>query len=385
MKPFTVEALLAAATAKTGLADFGPPDFLEGLTILVNGINQEAEIREDRWPHLQERLLRLLINRLWFAKDLAEHPEISDEDPGSPVVISSLPRTGSTKLHRLLGASGDFQVVTFWKANMYARIPGLEAGGEARRIQETREYERWMYETSPAVLTGHPMFTDEAEEDQWLVEDTFRHPLLFGMFDSLQYAQWIMQADMQPTFDYFVSQIRYLQWQSRGDRGKPWLLKTPNHLGNERHLSHYFKNPRYIVTHRDPAKSIPSVTATAMAIRRLYSDRDSSAALAAGATGLFARAAAEHMRWRDSQPEVEVLDLGFRQINEDGIGAARKVYEFLGMPMSSTAEAAMREWEEKNQREKHGKSQYSAAAIGTTDEDIRRTFAPYVERYASYL
>jgi hypothetical protein len=385
LQRFDVQKLLATATARTGLADFGPDDFLEGLTVLVDGINDEAKIRPDRWTFVHERLQRLLINRLWFAKDLSEHPEILVQNEGSPVIMASLPRTGSTKLHRMLASTGDFQTLTLWKAHMFARIPGLEDGGKARRIQETEDYEKWIYQTSPAILTGHPLFTHEAEEDQWLTECTFRHPLVFGMFDSMRYAQWLFAADMRPTFEYFLKQIRYLQWQSRLTRPKPWLLKTPNHLGNEASLTKNFNAPRFIVTHRDPVKCIPSITSTVMAMRRLYSDRDSSTAMGAGALQLFADAANTHMAWRDENPDVPVLDLSFDDINRNGIAVARKVYEFCGMDFSASAEAAILAWEADNPREKHGASSYSSAAIGTTDQDIREVYSKYIEHYAEYL
>lgn len=103
--------LLLLAQARTGLSDFGPEDFREGLQTLIAGLNADAEVRPDRVKHLRENILRILVNRLWFHKDLADHPEILDEVIASPIIISSLPRTASTKLHRLLGATGDFQIV----------------------------------------------------------------------------------------------------------------------------------------------------------------------------------------------------------------------------------------------------------------------------------
>ena len=337
MQKIEVEELLNTARQRTGLSDFGPPDFMEGLTVLADGVNQEAQISDAGWAHVRERWLNLLINRLWFAQDMAQHPEILDEDLGAPTVIASLPRTGSTKLHRMLAATGDFQNLFMWSTHKFARIPGMEDGGRAQRIQQTRDYEKWLYETSPALVTGHPLYTDEAEEDQFLVECTFRHPLLFGMFQSFQYAQWIMQADMQPTFDSYLKQLKYLQWQSPSRRGKPWLVKTPNHMGNEEFLTRVFNQPKFIVTHRDPLKAVPSVTNTAMVMRKLFSDYDSSAELGAGCLELFSNCANVHMKWRDRHPEIEVLDLAFREITQDGISAVRKVYGFLGMELSARA------------------------------------------------
>ena len=49
---------LATARERTGLSDFGPDDFREGLQVIVDGINAEAQIRDSAWPHLRERFLR---------------------------------------------------------------------------------------------------------------------------------------------------------------------------------------------------------------------------------------------------------------------------------------------------------------------------------------
>jgi hypothetical protein len=143
MRELEADELLQTARSRTGLSDFGPDDFLEGFRILVASINTEAHIRDSGWPEVRTRLLRMLINRLWFAKDVQDHPEILDTDLGSPCIIASLPRTGSTKLQRMLGASGGFQTPTFWMTLMFSRIPGVADGGVAQRIRETREFEKW--------------------------------------------------------------------------------------------------------------------------------------------------------------------------------------------------------------------------------------------------
>jgi hypothetical protein len=384
MQKLDVQDLMQKARQRTGLSDFGPADFIEGLRIAASGISSEAGIREDRWDHVRERFLRLLMNRLWFAADLAQHPEILREEVRSPIIIDSLPRTGSTKLHRMLGASRNFQTPVFWTANMFARIPGLADGGGARRIAETRDLEKWMYETSPDILVGHPMFTEEPEEDQWLMECTFRHPLLFGLYDSSSYAQWIAQADMGPTYDYYLAQIKYLQWQMETHPVRPWLLKTP-HLGYEPLLARTFDRPRFIVTHRDPVKWVPSIISTAMAMRRLYSDRDSSAELARGIVQVFSNCAQAHLTWRDGNPDHAILDLGFDAITEDGIGTAKKVYEFLGVALSGAAERKIGDWERRNPRDKYGRATYSAVAAGLSEDEIRETFSAYRHRFANYI
>ena len=385
LKQLDAEELLNEAKRRTGLSDFGPDDFREGFFLVIAGINKDAHIRDSGWTPARERFLRMLMNRLWFAKDLADHPEIMDEQVDAPVFITSLPRTGSTKLQRVLGASGGFQTPSYWMGLMFARIPGLEDGGRARRIAETREFEKWMYETSPAMLLGHPMFTDEPEEDLWLLECSFRHPIHSGAFHLPDYGQWLAQTDWMPAFQYLAAQTKYLHWQLGSQHDKPWLAKTPSHFGFEPLLCATNKNPRFIVTHRDPVKCIPSIILTSMAQRGLYSDYDSISMLGPDLLRMFSAAADAHMQWRDANPDVEILDLRFRDVATDGINTVRRVYDFLGLPFTVAAKQGILKWERDNPKDKHGKAEYSAATMGTTDEDILRVFSAYRERFASYF
>ena len=377
-------ALLEIASARTGLTDFGPDDFREGFYVLVDAINREAGVRESCRDALEEKFLNLLTQRLWFAKDMEVHPEIAQEHIRSPLIILSLPRTGSTKLHRMLGATGDFQTLNFWQTMKFARVPGLPDGGRTQRIAETKAYEVWLYEQSPAMLTGHPLHAEEPEEECFLMEATYRHPTIFGMYDTPTFAAWMAQADPKPAYDYLVSVIKYLQWQN-GSLPKPWLFKDPNHMGQENFLTAAYENPRFIVTHRDPVKCIPSVTSTVMATRRIFSDQDNSHQFADKMLGHLSSSMDRHMAWRARNPRIPILDLAFGDVVKEGQAVARKVFDFAGLELRPDALLAIAAWEADNPKGKHGEAKYSAEEVGSTDDEIRRTFTRYYDAFGEYL
>ncbi|MFT7529885.1 MAG: hypothetical protein ACI9FD_000888 [Gammaproteobacteria bacterium] len=382
---FDIDTLMEDARQQTGLQNFGPDDFMEGFSILVKSINEENVITSNRIDDVRHYFSRLLCNRLWFSEDLARHPEILDQDIGSPVVITSPPRTGSTKLQRILGASGNFQTVPLWKGHMFSRIPGLDNGGMEQRITQTQRYEKWMYETSPKILTSHAEFTHQPAEDNVLCEFSFRHTHIFGLFDSPAYCNWVMAADMQPMYDYFHMQIQYLQWQSKSEVSKPWVFKTPCHFGNEKHLCATFNSPRFLVTHRDPVKWMPSVTPTSVAYRKLYSDRDSTSSFSADGTAFFSRSTLDHLLWRRENPDVQVMDIPFREVNNHGVDVVRKIHEFLNLEFTPEASQNIKHWENKNHRHRHGKHLYSAEAMGTDDDAIKEVFKAYSDRFSHYF
>ena len=381
---FDSQELLAAARAETGLSDFGPEDFREGLDVLVCALNTEVDVPTDRAIPLRENILRLLKNRLWFQKDLDDHPEILDEEIHSPIIITSLPRTGSTKLQRLLAASGDFQALHYWKAHMFARRPGLPEGGKAERIAETRAYEKWVYEVSPNMITGHPIFTDEPEEEFHLMNCSFR-TISMSIYGSDTHNQWLATSDPAPGYDYLKKQLQYLQWQFPAERAKPWLLKTPVHFGMEHHLERIFDNPRFIVTHRDPAAVVPSVANITQNWTVVYAKPVSDESIRSSMTQMCASQVASHMHWRQASQDARILDLGFNEINASDLVVIKKVYDKLGLNWTETAEQAMWRWSSENPRNKHGKNKYSAQALGTTNEEIRAGFCDYIAKFGEFL
>lgn len=384
MKNFSVTELLQVAQQRTGLSDFGPPDFMEGFQILIDGLNKAARVRDDRWEKLNERFLRLLINRLRFAKDLADHPEINDEVISPPVYIVSLSRTGSTKLQRLLGATNDFQVLRLWSGRNFARIPGEPDGGVAERIQEARDYEKWASEASPEIQKWHPFYAEEPDESNLVYEASFRDVINYGGTGVQEFADWVSRTDISPNFDYFLSVVKYLQWQMPEESHKPWMFKYPGDLGRCAQLERIFGKMKMIVTHRDPIKCIPSLAHTFVSVRKLYYDEapDSADKLLATWIQPSADEMLDHMQWRDSHPEIDILDLSFQEVTNKGEGTIKKIYDFLGMELTDAALQGVRQWEQKYPRDKHGRTNYTAGAL---DAQIKTAFAPYYDRFSSYF
>lgn len=384
MKNFSINDLLQAAKQRAGLDDFGPGDFKEGLTVLIEGLNNDVKIVDDRRDKLRDWLVNLLVNRLRFQHDLNLHPEILHEDLGTPVIISSMPRTASTKLHRMLASTGDFQFLKYWSVYNFARIPGLPDGGMQQRIQETLEFEQWMHKVCPQMLNGHPHFTHEAEEEIFLNECTFKTQMLASRFGGATYQNWLPTTDFAPSYDYLRTQLQYLQWQDKGNAKKRWLLKAPGNFGMEKRLTNLYGDASFVVTHRDPVKCIPSISSVTRGTRELFVEAATYEQASVDMLNFFSHQVKRHMRWRDQNPS-RVLDLAFDEITLDGVSAARKFYTFLDMPLSTNAENAILAWEKNNPKGKHGGHKYSIENSGLTEAEITESFKGYIEQYSKYF
>jgi len=388
VKQFDIKTLLNTAEEKTGLSDFGPEDFMEGLEELINSINANNSISDARWDDAFEFIVRLLKNRLWFAKDLKEHPEILDQKLLPPVVILPLPRTGSTKLQRMLGASDCFQTLLYWRMFMFARIPGLKNGGAAERLQETKEFEEWLYKVCPDYIKGHPIFAEEPDEEQILNRFSFRTPILTTMFYAPEAGRWLAQADITPTYKYMLMQLKYLQWQFHRDDVKQWLLKSPVNVGNENQLVDLFgRDMKIICPHRDPVNIVCSIIRTSQYTSSVYSDvigKDKKMAYekAQRMLTMLAQAAENHLKWREQNPDIKILDLGYQDINENSNDVLRKVYHYLDIELTPEIESSVMVWEKNKERNKYAKNTYTAEEFGLTNKQIHEAFEPYIARFS---
>ena len=110
----TVEDLRASASRRTGLADFGPDDYTDGLAVLLDSLAADAGLTP-LGAKAQRALLRgVLTARLCSEAAWQANPEYAEVGIDRPVFITGLPRTGTTALHRLLTADPANQGLEMW-------------------------------------------------------------------------------------------------------------------------------------------------------------------------------------------------------------------------------------------------------------------------------
>ncbi|MET0985240.1 MAG: sulfotransferase [Steroidobacteraceae bacterium] len=386
MLGLTAQQLLEQATARTGLTDLGDDAFLPTLDQLVRSIDRESTLTNEGRTAAQERYIRVLSNRLRFTEDLKRHPEILDTRLLPPVIICGLPRVGSTKLHRLLAESQDFQALIFWQGFNPAPFPNSPADGPDPRIAAAVEFLAWRARSNPATNAGHYMAALEPEEDTYLLEYTLLTYWPTSYFEVRSFLAWLKTQNRDRCYEYVRKLLQYLQWQFHRDRPRPWVLKSPPNLGYEDLMAKHLPGARFVVLHRDPVEVIPSTAAIVREVRRLYCGAAPDVKqVGTWAIEQYADDMSRHMAWRKNAPPDSILDLPYSAVRDDDIDAVRRVYEFCGMTLSAEAEARMREWSRENSQHMHGVHEYSLDEAGLTAEQIEHQFKEYIERFGTFM
>jgi hypothetical protein len=88
---------------------------------------------------------------------------------------------------------------------------------------------------------------------------------------------------------------------------------------------------------------------------------------------------------RDPARDAKFLDIGFTEFQADPIGEIRRLYDWLGDPLTPETIGRMEAWRADNPKDKHGKHEYNGADFGITDEALQARFGPYRQRFAPFL
>lgn len=378
----TAQQLMAQARAMTGIADIVDAAIEAPLQRLLASLNSEAELSELGAAAMQARLLRLLCNRLRMQRDFRNHPEIEEQKIVRPVFLTGAGRTGSTKMHKMLAASGDFLSLRFWQGYSLSLRSGDRRESPEPRIQEAAEHVRWFDTQTPQAKLIHAYETFEPEEETLLLEHALCGMYLMAFVNVLGYVQW--SAQYFPDQLQFMKQaLKYLQWQFHDGDPRPWVFKCPIYFGAEPLLAKVFPDAVFVSTHRNPVSTLSSQASLLVYYRKAYSDAERKQEIGSMMCEGQSMATQQFLASRDGR--LPCLDIGYGEVTKSAESVIEKVYAHAGLALSDRARRAMQEWETQNSQHKLGVHHHSLEEFSLTPESVGSNFAQYRDRFGSYF
>src|SRR5690606_10653053 len=99
---------------------------------------------------------------------------------------------------------------------------------------------------------------------------SFRTEEFISRYHVPSYVAWLQRADMQPAYDMHRLVLQVLQRRMPKRR---WVLKSPVHLQSLPTVASTYPDASFVVTHRDPAAMLASVSSLVATLRAAFSDR----------------------------------------------------------------------------------------------------------------
>jgi Sulfotransferase family len=375
-------ALMAAAQQAAGLEDFGDLEFVQWGQRWLDCAEQEGNLTDAGRAGLQQLITGWLVNRLRLTEDIKNHPEILDEVIREPIVVTGMPRTGTTKVQKVIAADPGLQNLPFWWVLNIAPMPGAEPGQPDPRIALAAGYIELLKQANPDFLIGHPAFVDEPEEELFVIEQDFRS---MGNISRVRVPSYFNEIVDRPDFEsypFLKLCLQYAQWQ-RGEEGRrPWVIKTPSHLGNLDKVLNTFPDATIVHTYRDPAVTLGSIGRIMELFRSLAEDDFDLHDHGRYHLDAWLRMCQRHLQLRED-PEIDarVVDVRYDDLKDDVISAVRRVYHRAGRELDAVTEQRMRAWEDGHPQYQLGRFEYTLERYGFTAEGLRSAFADYISRF----
>jgi hypothetical protein len=368
----TIEDLHASASKITGLTDFGPDDYTDGLAVLLSSYASEAGLTPLGMKVTRSMVRGALAARLSSQAGWASYPEYSSVPIERPVFVIGLPRTGTTALHRLLTADPKHQGLELWLAEMPQPRPPRETWAANPVFQYIQAaYERHHTE-HPEFMGVHYITADQVEECWQLLRQSMRSISWECLAHVPSYSSWLQAQDWT---DAYLRHRRNLQLIGLPETRRRWVLKNPSHLFALDALLKVYPDALIIQTHRAPATAIASVCSLAAHAADGWSTTFTGEVIGRDQLELWARGLEAFTAVRARYDQAQFFDVSYGGFVADPAGTAEAVYAHFGLPFSGAAADAMRALAA-GSAASQGRSahQYTLDDFGLTETEVAERF-----------
>jgi hypothetical protein len=349
-----------------GVGDFGDPDWRSRFTALVRGVDALDMHVVGRLMTRQE-ILRSLRTRIMLGQQWASKPLLASEKIETPIVVTGPARSGTSILFELLwldpGLRGPIAVE--------ALHPVCFTDDAARLAMSECEQELWA-DVAPEFAAIHELRSDLPVECVTLTMPSFCGPhwAMLGI--------GAMEIDMVETYAF---EKRLLQVLQHGERERTWLLKTPGHVLTIDLVFQTFPDAWVVMTHRDPAKTMPSTVSTTAIVQWMRSDAVDLGMLVRTIGTVFNAAldSVSERREKGGLPD-RFVDVHFQSLLTDPVETLRRSYASMGREFSDEHAGRIQCYLKEKPRGKFGFHRYTPEEWGFSKHEIRQNLAGYIER-----
>jgi Sulfotransferase family len=380
----TPAAVLAAAQARTGLKDFGPADFHERLHLLCSEWDGDRVLTAMHRAVLFGYLARYASNRLLIQKTLSDHPEILQQRIERPVIVTGLPRSGTTHLVNLLAADARFHSLPLWESYEPVPLPGEPPLADGTDPRYARCAAAWagMQQVTPLLASMHPMEPDHIHEELELMGPDYASYNFEWLSMSPRWRDHYFASDQTPHYRYLKRVLQLLQWQ-RGVPGRRWVLKCPQHLEQLAVLIEVFPDATVVFTHRDPVAVIQSTITMQAYTQRMQRPHVEMQWLRDYWIARSERLLRACVRDRARVPRERSVDCPFQLFMREPWKILEEVYAKAGLPLPPETRARLQQYLDAHPRGKAGQVLYDLQGdFDVNPADLRERFRFYSERFA---
>jgi len=375
----SVERVLDAARADTGLDDFGASDFTARLGALLGEVEADDNVWKANKAMFVGQCVQAASNRLLLRRYWDEHPEALALTIEQPVIVIALPRSGSTHLENLVGADRRLRHLPVYLAGQPAPRPGEEPAPGAADPRWARADARWQMMSQNEILAAlHEHSPDHACGENELQIPDFASYQWEWMAQVPRFRDHYLSHDQTPHYVFGRDALKAIAWQFPDERR--WMMKSNQHSEQLGPLLTTYPDATVVMIHRDPVATLQSLlTMRGLMVKQSQKVPDIDGHVEYWVDRIE-RMLRTYLRDVHLIPKDQRVDLMFSDIIQDDVAAASRVLEQAGLPVTQETIADLEAYMASHQRGKQGRVVYDLEGDFRLDaDDLRRRFAFYTD------
>ncbi len=376
------DTIVALAASHAGTTDPDPTRFRANLDVLVDAINDEARLRPVGVAQATGMLADAWRNRIDVLHWANQHPEIRSEPIENPLILTGLPRSGTTYFQYLFDSDPSMRMLRTWEGGRPCPPPGFDPEDAVRRRDAAAELTAHMLANniiSAEIAKIHLTDVDGPQECLAMLDQTFANP---GMYWTFRIPTWFDRVfdslDLEAAYRHHKLVLELLQWRTPPRR---WVLKWPCHLMALNEIAEVYPDARFVVTHRDPVQVLASNCSLTHLLRAGTSEADPHE-IGQQMKYMIGRYIQRLVDFDETHAgPAGLVHVDYERVVSDPETVMAEVFDALDLEMTADVRERIVTWRRENPPGKRGVHEYALDDYGLDANEVAEEYAFYIDRY----
>ncbi|CAD5112509.1 unnamed protein product [Dimorphilus gyrociliatus] len=367
--------------------------FMKNLKLMMNGLSNASDITLTGRFIYYNQLYDVIKSRYNFDNYVKENPKVRNVDIKNPVFIVTLPRTGSTFMHVTMQQDKRWYCPEVWLQNVLVPPPSNPLSESDNKVIKEVDWRLGIakYLWGKRIESAHPLFARSPEDilmNLMCVGAQFYMAMVINNLDD--YMDYLMNLDKSTWVEMYRSIKLMMQCYMYNYPTERLLTMSHSPYTNVAALLEVFPDAKIVTIHRDPAKSLASITSLlGMSSSQFFSIfgrdlkvmGDNVSDMCLKGTNLLLEQR-EELEEKD-KTENRFIDVYFKDIVRNPMETFKDLYEKLEMPWTDEWERTCKTYITSQREHKKGTHSYKDNLI--RKEYYHKQFSDYIKKFSIEL
>ncbi|RKP18843.1 hypothetical protein ROZALSC1DRAFT_29503, partial [Rozella allomycis CSF55] len=324
-----------------------------------------------------------------FMDFIVDNPQIADIDLKQQLIITGLPRTGSTLLQNLLSCDLNARSPLYYEMSFASYSPVKPPTKKLDsshpwfiNFKKARDYQlRYSPEVVQNMLASHYNDAHTVEEEYVIMLRQFGL-FIFGSILSPEIAKRQLDCPNREEIYKFL-QLYIKMLQSGFEPNSHWILKAPIHSLYLPTLKSFFPNSFLIFTHRHPKTVIGSLCKLLLSfVHHCLADRVVDRRDIGNFCLLYCKMVVSSIKdYKSKSNQMQYIDINYVELMKNPISIVERIYSKIGLVITEDIKLKMKDYLMHNPQGKHGRHKYCLDEYGLSDDTVEEEFRDYINEY----